>query len=79
MLSILAPRQQTLKALQGLRDIVLKGEVEAGERLSEVALSTRLDVSRTPLRTSCSGSNRKGLSRRSHPAALRFAASAGTT
>ncbi|MGO7204461.1 GntR family transcriptional regulator, partial [Rhizobium ruizarguesonis] len=55
------PRQQTLKALQGLRDIVLKGEVEAGERLSEVALSTRLDVSRTPLRTALQRLEQEGL------------------
>ncbi|WP_349961230.1 GntR family transcriptional regulator [Rhizobium sp. ZPR3] len=45
-----APKQQTAKALTGLRDLVLKGEVLPGERLSEVALAARLKVSRTPLR-----------------------------
>lgn len=37
-------------ALMGLRSIVLSGEFEASARLSEVALSERLGISRTPLR-----------------------------
>lgn len=45
-----APMQQSLKALLGLRELVLQGGVEPGERLSEIALSERLNVSRTPLR-----------------------------
>lgn len=38
------------KALMGLRSLVLSGEYEASARLSEVALSERLGISRTPLR-----------------------------
>lgn len=34
-----------------LRDLVLQGEFEAGERLTEVKLADRLGVSRTPVRT----------------------------
>ncbi|TAK49853.1 MAG: GntR family transcriptional regulator [Xanthobacteraceae bacterium] len=45
-----APMQQSLKALLGLRALVLQGGVEPGKRLSEIALSERLNVSRTPLR-----------------------------
>ncbi len=38
------------KALMGLRSLVLSGEYETSARLSEVALSERLGISRTPLR-----------------------------
>lgn len=37
-------------ALMGLRSLVLRGEFQASTRLSEVALSERLGISRTPLR-----------------------------
>ncbi|PYB72477.1 GntR family transcriptional regulator [Rhizobium wuzhouense] len=56
-----APKQQTLKALSGLRDLVLKGEIEPGERLSEVALAARLNVSRTPLRAALQKLEQEGL------------------
>ncbi|RYC13935.1 GntR family transcriptional regulator [Ciceribacter ferrooxidans] len=56
-----SPRQQSVKALLGLRDLVLKGEIEPGERLSEVALSERLDVSRTPLRSALQKLEQEGL------------------
>jgi len=56
-----APKQQTLKALSGLRDLVLKGEIEPGERLSEVALAARLSVSRTPLRAALQKLEQEGL------------------
>ncbi|MDH4440509.1 MAG: GntR family transcriptional regulator [Rhizobium sp.] len=55
------PKQQTLKALSGLRDLLLKGEIEPGERLSEVALSARLQVSRTPLRAALQKLEQEGL------------------
>lgn len=45
-----ARNAQSHRALMGLRSIVLDGEVEPGQRLSEPALSTRLGISRTPLR-----------------------------
>ncbi|RCW22509.1 GntR family transcriptional regulator [Ciceribacter lividus] len=55
------PRQQSVKALLGIRDLILKGEIEPGERLSEVALSERLDVSRTPLRSALQKLEQEGL------------------
>ena len=55
------PRQQSSKALLGLRDLVLKGGIEPGERLSEVALAARLDVSRTPLRAALQRLEQEGL------------------
>ena len=41
---------QTLRALLEMRELILKGEFRAGERLREIPLSERLGVSRTPLR-----------------------------
>lgn len=41
---------QVDKALRGLRSLVMAGDVRPSERLSEVALSERLGISRTPLR-----------------------------
>ena len=38
-------------AQTGLQGLILSGELAAGERLHEVALSARLGISRTPLRT----------------------------
>ncbi|QLF71897.1 GntR family transcriptional regulator (plasmid) [Peteryoungia desertarenae] len=56
-----APKQQSARALTGLRDLVLKGDIQPGERLSEVALSARLDVSRTPLRAALQKLEQEGL------------------
>lgn len=56
-----APKQQSARALSGLRDLVLKGDIQPGERLSEVALATRLDVSRTPLRAALQRLEQEGL------------------
>jgi GntR family transcriptional regulator of vanillate catabolism len=41
---------QTGRALLTLRELLLKGEFRPGERLSELALVARLNVSRTPIR-----------------------------
>src|SRR3954466_9997443 len=41
---------QTGRALLTLREMLLKGEFSPGERLSELALVARLNVSRTPIR-----------------------------
>ncbi|MGG7517765.1 GntR family transcriptional regulator [Allorhizobium undicola] len=54
-------RQQTAKALLGLRDLVLTGRLSPGERLSEVALANRLEVSRTPLRAALQKLEQEGL------------------
>jgi GntR family transcriptional regulator of vanillate catabolism len=56
-----APKQQTGKALLGLRDLILTGDIEPGERLSEVALAERLAVSRTPLRAALQRLEQEGL------------------
>lgn len=41
---------QTVRALLGLRELILRGELAPGERISELAMVDRLGVSRTPLR-----------------------------
>lgn len=41
---------QADKALFGLRSLVLKGNFDEGQRLSEVAMAEQLGISRTPLR-----------------------------
>jgi GntR family transcriptional regulator of vanillate catabolism len=52
---------QALKALLGLRRLVLDGEVAPGQRLSELALSEQLDISRTPLRAALARLEQEGL------------------
>lgn len=52
---------QTLKALMGVREMVLGGVMSPGERLSEVGISQALGVSRTPLRAALSRLEREGL------------------
>jgi GntR family transcriptional regulator of vanillate catabolism len=41
---------QTVRALLKLRELILSGDLEPGERVSELPLVDRLGVSRTPLR-----------------------------
>lgn len=52
---------QTLRALLKLRELILSGELEVGERLSELPLVERLGVSRTPLRTALVRLGEEGL------------------
>ncbi|WP_274425739.1 GntR family transcriptional regulator [Chelativorans sp. YIM 93263] len=52
---------QTLKALLGVRDLVLGGDVPPGERLSEASLADRLGISRTPLRAALARLEQEGL------------------
>ena len=54
-------QRQTLKALLGLRNLVLGGEVAPGDRLSEVVLAKRLGISRTPLRAALARLEQEGL------------------
>lgn len=61
-----APSSQNLTALLTLRELILSGEVKAGERLSELALVERLGVSRTPIRTAMMRLEQEGLA---HPIA----------
>jgi GntR family transcriptional regulator, vanillate catabolism transcriptional regulator len=59
-----APSSQYLTALLKLRELILSGEMKAGERLSELALVERLGVSRTPIRTAMMRLEQEGLT---HP------------
>jgi GntR family transcriptional regulator of vanillate catabolism len=52
---------QTTKALLELRELLLSGEFEPGERLSELPLVERLGVSRTPLRLALASLEHEGL------------------
>jgi GntR family transcriptional regulator of vanillate catabolism len=56
-----ADSSQTVAALLKLRELVLSGEVKAGERMSELALVERLKVSRTPIRTALVHLEQEGL------------------
>jgi len=56
---------QTLKALLGIRDMVLGGHFPAGERLSEVPLAEQLGISRTPIRAALARLEQEGLLERS--------------
>ena len=52
---------QTAKATLGVRELVLEGELEPGERVPEIGLADRLGVSRTPLRIALSTLAHEGL------------------
>jgi GntR family transcriptional regulator of vanillate catabolism len=52
---------QTVAALLGLRELILSGEVQPGERLSEVLVAQRLNVSRTPVRLALVRLEQEGL------------------
>src|SRR5579863_3764388 len=41
---------QTLRALAEMRELLIRGEFQPGERIREIPLAARLGVSRTPLR-----------------------------
>jgi len=52
---------QTTQALLGLRELILGGQLRAGERIAEVGMSERLGVSRTPLRAALIKLEQEGL------------------
>lgn len=52
---------QTVRALAGIRNLILQGAVEPGERLSEPALADRLGISRTPIRAALARLEQEGL------------------
>jgi GntR family transcriptional regulator of vanillate catabolism len=56
-----APASQTLLAARRLRELILSGDLEAGQRLSEIPLSERVGVSRTPLRLAFARLHHEGL------------------
>lgn len=52
---------QTDRAILGIRDLVLRGEFKAGDRLGEVELAARVGVSRTPIRAALQKLAEEGL------------------
>ena len=58
-----ANRSQMMRALLRLRELILSGEFEPGERMSELPLVERLGVSRTPLRLALATLEHEGLLR----------------
>ncbi|MGV8833918.1 MAG: GntR family transcriptional regulator [Devosia sp.] len=52
---------QSLKALMGVRDLILGGHARSGERLSEVAIGEKLGLSRTPIRAALARLEQEGL------------------
>ncbi len=64
----MAPREKTvkgasqsLKAVLGVRDLVFSGEVEPGGRMSEITVSERLGLSRTPVRAALARLEQEGI------------------
>lgn len=55
------PGSQTLKAEMGIRDLIHAGRVRPGDRLSEIALSGQLALSRTPVRAALMRLEQEGL------------------
>jgi GntR family transcriptional regulator of vanillate catabolism len=58
-----ANRTQITRALLRLRELILTGEFQPGERLSELPLVERIGVSRTPLRLALAALEHEGLLR----------------
>jgi GntR family transcriptional regulator of vanillate catabolism len=52
---------QTMTALLHLRELLLSGEFQPGERMAELPLAARLSVSRTPLRLALTALEHEGL------------------
>ncbi len=52
---------QSARALRGVRDLLLSGEIGPGERLAELALVERLGLSRTPVRAALAHLAQEGL------------------
>lgn len=57
----LSDTSQTMRALMQLREMLLNGVFKAGERLSELPLGERLQVSRSPLRLALAKLEHEGL------------------
>ena len=58
-----ANRTQITRALLRLRELILRGEFAAGDRVSELPLVERIGVSRTPLRLALAALEHEGLLR----------------
>jgi GntR family transcriptional regulator of vanillate catabolism len=57
----ISSRTQTTKATLGLRELIFEGAFAPGERVPEIDLAERLDVSRTPLRLALATLAHEGL------------------
>lgn len=55
------PTSQTLRTLLSLRELILRGDLSPGERLSELVIVDRLGVSRTPVRAALIRLEEEGL------------------
>jgi GntR family transcriptional regulator of vanillate catabolism len=55
---------QTARVVVALRDMIMKGELAAGERLVEATLSEQLQASRTPVRSALLMLEQQGLAQR---------------
>ena len=55
------PGNHTVQTQLRLRDLILRGELAAGERIAEAALAERLGVSRTPVRAALLRLEQEGL------------------
>lgn len=53
--------QQSQRALMGVRDLIVSGDIRPGARLSEVGLAEKLGLSRTPLRAALARLGQEGL------------------
>lgn len=56
-----ADASQSLKAIWGVRELIVSGAMQPGERLSELVLVKRLGLSRTPVRAALSRLASEGL------------------
>lgn len=52
---------QTLKAVLGVRELVFSGAFRPGDRLSEITMSDRLNLSRTPVRAALARLEQEGI------------------
>lgn len=52
---------QTLKGVLGVRDLVFSGAIAPGERLSEISVSEKLGLSRTPVRAALARLEQEGI------------------
>lgn len=54
-------KNQSLKAVLELRDLILNGKLEAGKRLFEISICEQIGMSRTPVREALSSLEHEGL------------------
>ena len=54
-------QSRTLKALLAMREMILSGELAAGDRISELTIAERTGISRTPIRTALQRLEEEGL------------------